>query len=136
MRHDRLVDVEEEPREQFLHAHFAQRLGHGGGAGQVEEHHHPLFPDRMAITAEDDGEQHAAADQPRELEDRVEDHRQHERDGEDHGEMFRQPGRRERFAVQHRLQSRQDSPDRDRHRRRAQADFGKQRPSPQPPASH
>ncbi|MGY4314282.1 hypothetical protein [Bradyrhizobium sp. JR3.5] len=67
MRHDRLVDVEEEARQELLHAHLAHRLRQRRRADQVEEQQHALLAPRAAIASEHDAEQRPSTNHPDQL---------------------------------------------------------------------
>ena len=81
---DRLVDVEEEARDEIVHPELAHRLGEARRIGEVEEHHDQPPPGRTMIGPEENAGQKRAADQPLDLGRHADDHREGEAHRDDH----------------------------------------------------
>jgi hypothetical protein len=60
---DRLVDVEEEPRNQIVNPKFAHQLGQPGRMGEVQKHHDPMLAGRSLESSEKHAQQHRSTDQ-------------------------------------------------------------------------
>src|SRR5258706_5398381 len=71
MGKDCLVDVIDEPRQKLMPAQFTHRLRQRGRADEIEEQQHPLLPRRPSIPSNNYIEEHAAADQACQFEERA-----------------------------------------------------------------
>ena len=106
---DRFVDIEKEASNQVVHLEFTHLFSEPGRAGDIKEHHDPLFTGRPMVGSQHDTGQHRTTDQPTGFGDRADD----ERDGEPNGDdprqghakpICREPAQPEGLGVKHKLQ--------------------------------
>jgi len=132
MGKDCLVDVVEEPRQKLMHAQLAHRFRERGRADEIEEQQHALLPRRPSIPSNNYIEEHAAADQACQFEERAD----HNGPGKGNPDDARQAGGEPRgldpMAIEYNFQANGDRRNGNRRGHGLHDDLDHERPSSYP----
>ncbi len=129
------IDVVKETGEQVLHPQFSHRFGKRGRSGEIEKHQRPQLSHGTPVAPERDIEQHPAADQPRQFENRPDQDREDERDRHDPRKSRGQPARLDPMAVEQSFQGKCHYGDGHGHARGPHGNIDRQRPAADPCAA-
>src|SRR5258708_34224119 len=117
MGEDRLVDVVEEPRQKLMHAQLTHRFRQRRRADEIEEQQHALLPRRPSISSYDYIEEHAAADEACQFEERAGPNGRGKGEADEPGKVACKPRALDPMVIEYNFQSNRDRRNDNRHNR-------------------
>ncbi len=132
MGKDCLVDVVEEPRQKLMHAQLPHRFRQRGRTDEIEEQQHALLPRRPSISSNNYIEEHSAADEACQFEERADRNGRGKGDPDDARETGGEPRGLDPMAIEYGFQANSDRRNDNRHDRGLHDDLDDQRPSSYP----